>query len=550
MAYTGNYSFDGLNARHAAGDGAIRDMTNMSRRFYPAIASRKPRYGIGYWGTDFGGAYFGEHDYIVRGGALYDDGKYVCPLDPGDKQIAVLENIMYIYPDAIAYNTSDGTVRDWGAERVTNADTTAYAEINYRQTQSGGDVIDVEYHKDDIVLRKSGFAQQPFSPGEYLKIVISKTTGDETWEYVLTPETVGEQEVDGYASWYLEFPLGTFTDVTGRVGKKTQIKITITHAIPEMDFVFASDNRLWGAKGRNIYASALGQGMIWQDYDTLATSSWAATTATGDMITAACDFGGMPVFFTERSAYKIYGENPKEYQYARSDIVGVLAGEHKSVAVGAGYIYYLSRRGIYAWTGGIPELISEALGEERITEAVGGTDGAVYYLSCRQGGRQNLYTFDPLVGAWMREDDAEAVWLGMRRRDMCMVTRGGAVYLIGDVYSGEGTQERGMEYSMETSDYNDNGVVDKSAKHLLIQYTLSGGEAEVFVSYDGEPWHTVYTLYDTDGKKITSVIPLHPGRYRTMRIRIAGGGEIVIYYMVREVVQTTERPGGERNVYV
>lgn len=550
MAYVGNYSFEGLDARRAAQDGAIRDMTNMSRRYYPALASRLPRRGIGSMGDGFGGAVFADRDYIVRDGGLYDDGSFVCAVDPGDKQMAVLENIMYIYPDAIAYNTSDGTVRDWGAERVTNADTTAYAEINYRQTQSGGDIIEVEYLKDDIVLRKSGFARQPFSPGEYLKIVISKTTGDKTWEYVLTPETVGEQEVDGYASWYLEFPLGTFTDVTGRVGKRTQIKITITHAIPEMDFVFASNNRLWGAKGRNIYASALGQGMIWQDYDTLATSSWAATTATGDMITAACDFGGMPVFFTERSAYKIYGENPKEFQYARADIVGVLAGEHKSVAVGGGYVYYLSRRGIYAWTGGVPQLISAPLGEERIKDAVGGSDGAIYYLSCAQGGRTNLYTFDPLTGAWMREDDAAAVWLGMRRRDMCMITQDGVGFLIGDVYSDDGVTEGHIRYSMETSDYNDGGVVDKYAKHILIQHELAGGTCEVLVSYDGEPWQSVYTLYDTDGKKITSVIPLHPGRYRTMRIGLAGDGDIIIYYMVREVTHTTERPGGERNVYV
>lgn len=551
MAYTGNYSFEGLDARRAAGDGAIRDMTNMSRRFYPAISSRTARHGIGSWGTAFDGVYFGDREFAVHSGALYDDGTYVCPVTPGKKQMAVLENILYIFPDAIAYNTQDRTVRNWGAERVSNIGTSAYAEINYRQSSDQtGDIIQTDYKKDDIVLRKSGFAKQPFSPGEYLKIVIRKMTGDDEWEFVLTPEAVGEETVEGYASWYLEFPLGTFTEITGRIGAATQIKITITQAIPDMDFVFASDNRLWGAKGRNIYASALGQGMVWQDYDTLTTSSWAATTATGDTVTAACDFGGMPVFFSENAVYKIYGENPKEYQYARADIVGVLAGEHKSVAVGAGYIFYLSRRGIYAWTGGVPQLISAPLGEARIMDAVGGSDGAIYYLSCMQGGRHNLYTFDPMTGAWMREDDTDAIWLGMRGRDMCMVTREGVKYLIGDVYSDEGTAERNIVYSMETSDYNDGGVVDKAAKHILIQHELTGGTCEVLVSYDGEPWQSVYTLHDTDGKKITSVIPLHPGRYRTMRISLIGDGDIIIYYMVREVMHTTERPGGERNVYV
>lgn len=550
MAYVGNYSFEGLDARRAAQDGAIRDMTNMSRRYYPALASRLPRRGIGSMGDGFGGAVFADRDYIVRDGGLYDDGGFVCAVDPGDKQMAVLGNDLYIFPDGIIYHTESRTFRDFGSEILTNMETSGQAEINYKRETVGEGVVEVTYTKDRVLLKYSDFQSMPFNAGEYVNIGVKPLTGTELTEYILLPEAIGVDTIDGATYRYLEFPLGTFDAVTGGAGNVTQIRVTITHAIPEMDFVFASDNRLWGAKGRNIYASALGQGMVWMDYDTLATSSWAASTATGDQITAACDFGGMPVFFTERSAYKIYGENPKEFQYARADIVGVLAGEHKSVAVGGGYVYYLSRRGIYAWTGGVPQLISAPLGEERIKDAVGGSDGAIYYLSCAQGGRNNLYTFDPLTGAWMREDDAAAVWLGMRRRDMCMITQDGVGFLIGDVYSDDGVTEGHIRYSMETSDYNDGGVVDKYAKHILIQHELAGGTCEVLVSYDGEPWQSVYTLYDTDGKKITSVIPLHPGRYRTMRIGLAGDGDIIIYYMVREVMHTTERPGGERNVYV
>jgi hypothetical protein len=326
--------------------------------------------------------------------------------------------------------------------------------------------------------------------------------------------------------------------------------VQVEYGVPDLDFVFASDNRLWGSKGTEIYASALGQGMVWIDYDTLTTSSWAATTKTGDNITAALDFGGMPVFFAENAAYKIYGENPKEFQYVRQELIGVTAGDHKSVAVGAGYIFYLTRRGIYAWTGGVPQLISAPLGEERITNAVGGSDGAVYYLSCEQGGRHNLYCYDPMTNAWIREDALEAVDIKQKGRDLCLVAADGNAYLIGDVYGTEGTEIQPEGYFLETADYNDGAVTQKSAKNILIQHELKDGEADVMVSYDGEPWNHVYTLYDTDGKKITSVIPLQEKRYRTMRIRIEGDGEIVIYYIVRDVNVRTERPGGEKNVYI
>ena len=225
------------------------------------------------------------------------------------------------------------------------------------------------------------------------------------------------------------------------------------------------------------------------------------------------------------------------------------AGDHKSVAVGAGYIFYATRRGVYAWTGGVPQLISAPLGDGRITEPVGGSDGVVYYLSCKQDDRQNLYVFDPATFTWAREDATKAVDIQRRRQDLCMVTSGSEAWLIGDVFATSGTAESGYTYALETGEYNDGSVTVKAAKNILLQHELKDGQADVSVSYDGEPWEHVYTLYDTDGKRITSVIPLREKRYRTMKIRIEGDGEIIIYYMMRDVTALTERTGGEKNVY-
>lgn len=547
MAYTGNQAFGGLDARRAASDGAIGDMKNMSLRFLPAMASRTQRRVLATGWQDFGGAYYGDRDYVVRNGALYDDGSYVCALTPGQKSVCVLGNKLYIYPDKVEYDTERRTVRNYKSESIIEDGNVFESEVYISTHES----IDGEY-KDALYIHWSkGY---PFADGEILKLRITKkytsatTSKDVAFETVQAP--IGAESGKGEGQLYTRvlYPDGTFSEVI--TSGKTRVLMELSHAIPDMDFVFASDNRLWGARGREIYASALGQGMVWMDYDTLTTSSWTASTKTGDNITAALDFGGTPVFFAENAVYKIYGENPKEYQYARQEIIGVTAGDHNSVAVGAGYVFYLTRRGIYAWTGGVPQLISAPLGEEQISDAVGGSDGAVYYLSCKQGGRYNLYAFDPITFAWVREDDLDAADIRLRRRNLCAVTKTGDVYLIGEVYDKEGVDEHRIDYSMETSDYNDGMVLQKSAKNIIMQYELCDGTADVFVSYDGEPWHHVYTLYDTDGKKITSVIPLHPKQYRTMRIRIEGDGEIVIYYMMRDVSAHTERPGGEKNVYI
>lgn len=554
MAYTGNGAFGGLDARRAAADGAIRDMGNMSLRYSPAISNRTARRNIKNGWTDFGGAYYGERDFVVRGRKLYDGDTAVCSVSAGEKSMAVLESKLYILPDKIEYDTANRTYKHYGYS-LTNKDNSKRAWVGWGYTdQQVGDFIETTFNSEFLVLHGVDFPSFPFGKGELIYIDMETADGKKSMIYRVKPENIllAYTEVGGINAdvWNIRFPVGTFADVAGNPSRSVvSVKVTVRYDIPDMDGIFASDNRLWGYKGREIYCSALGNGTEWSDYDTLATSSWAATTKTGDNITAGVDLGGTPVFFAENAAYKIYGENPKEFQYARQDIIGVTKGDHKSVAVGAGYIFYLSRRGIYAWTGGVPQLISAPLGEERITDAVGGSDGAVYYLSCKQDGRQNLYVFDPMTFAWVREDDTEAVDIRLRGRDLCMVTVSGDVHLIGDVYDEIGDEESSIRYYLETADYNDGAVTQKSAKNILIQHELAGGEADVCVSYDGEPWNHVYTLYDTDGKKITSVIPLREKRYRTMRIRIEGDGEIVIYYMMRDVAPRTERTGGEKNVY-
>ena len=550
MAYTGNQGFGGLDARRAASDGALRDMDNMSLRFSPAIASRTARRRIATGWKSFQGAYYGDRDYVVRGNKLYDNGTAVSGLTlaASQKSMAVLNDKLYIFPDKVEYDITNKKYKDYGYSG-SNYHNGSGAWVSWSYEVVGGFY---ELRNEFLTLRYSDFKPLPFKAGDKILIRMKKSNSGEEHEYMVVPENVatGTPSNVGEECYSLRVPNNPFYDVVGDWSTSPKsVYVTVSWGIPSFDFVFASDNRLWGAKGREIYASALGQGMAWNDYDTLTTSSWTASTKTGDNITAGVDFGGMPVFFCENAAYKIYGENPKEFQYARQDLIGVTAGDHKSVAVGAGYIFYATRRGVYAWTGGVPQLISAPLGDGRITEPVGGSDGVVYYLSCKQDDRQNLYVFDPATFSWVREDATKAVDIQRRGQDLCMVTSGNEAWLIGDVFATSGTAESGYTYALETGEYNDGSVTVKAAKNILLQHELKDGQADVSVSYDGEPWEHVYTLYDTDGKRITSVIPLREKRYRTMKIRIEGDGEIIIYYMMRDVTALTERTGGEKNVY-
>lgn len=51
-------------------------------------------------------------------------------------------------------------------------------------------------------------------------------------------------------------------------------------------------------------------------------------------------------------------------------------------------LYYLSKVGIMAYSGGMPRCISRVLGDDvRLSDAVGGSDGLNYYVSLKEDGK-------------------------------------------------------------------------------------------------------------------------------------------------------------------
>ncbi|MBQ7786167.1 MAG: hypothetical protein IJ381_08510 [Clostridia bacterium] len=519
-------------------------MENMSLRAFPAAAPRKKRryFRVGY--TDIGGAYFGERDYIVSGGVFYDGGRAMFEVDAGTKQMAALGDLLYIFPDKIVYDTKSQTYEDLNAAEIeytaipgTSGEYEGFS--GFRLYNNGG-------AKNKVRLQGSG-DEIRFVVDDIIEITAAGGP------YILSVLAREEVQEDGESYVYLTFADNALSALWGDIASSVAsiaASAKLRYAIPDMDFVFASDNRLWGAKGREIYASRLGDGKTWQDYDTLATSSWAATTATGDTITAALDFSGTPVFFCENAIYKIYGENPKEYEYARSSAIGVMAGEHRSAAVGGGYVFYLSRRGVCAYTGGIPQVISDPLGEAHLSGGVGGTDGVEYYLSVPEAGRHSLFVWDTRHNLWVREDGTRAEYIGMRGKNLCCIDASGAMFTLGDAWDTGGAEENGFAWYMESGDYNDGSVDTKIAKNLIVQYELPAGKAEVLVSFDREEWVWVGDLFQTYGQRMTTIIALDARRYRTMRVAVRGEGDIIIYYLVRDAAAGSVRAGGENNVYL
>jgi hypothetical protein len=115
--------------------------------------------------------------------------------------------------------------------------------------------------------------------------------------------------------------------------------------------VVAFNGRLFWAKGRTLYASALND---IDDYETLEgidTDSWSGTiTQVMDDITALWCYSNHVQMFTPGAMFELYGTKPTTYQvvpiYAGVGCVGQWA-----VTDAGGYLYFMDTTGIYQYNG-------------------------------------------------------------------------------------------------------------------------------------------------------------------------------------------------------
>ena len=206
--------------------------------------------------------------------------------------------------------------------------------------------------------------------------------------------------------------------------------------------------------------------------------------------------------------------------------MGVAAGSDKSLAVAGEVLYYLSRSGVMAYTGGIPENISAPFGAIRYKNAVAGSDGIKYYISMSDGTKYHLFVFDPRYNTWHREDDTQAVGFGWQGK-LYMATATN-IYAIND-----GTETISWKY--ETNDLYENDTNMKAVGKFLIRTELEqGASLKIEIKYDGGEWKTIANI--TAAAKTSYYLPVIPRRCDMYRLRLSGKGDVTLHSMAREAI--------------
>ncbi len=528
--------FGGYNHNLGAADGEIWDMGNLTSDYYPLLSPRQKRWQY----KDPNGDLSGTDGLFFKNGRkfLAKDGRFarfsvdtasgrVMSVNPigdvseGEKKFVTLGAYIIILPDMTYYNTED---KSYG---------TLEASISGEATIGDGTYKGEKAKANTVTMKGAGAL---FKAGD--AVTFSGFTLPENNKTIIIRETDGD---------CLRFYENSFSGVEGEVITEP---ITIERVVPEMDFMCENENRLWGCKGNTIYASKLGDPFNWNVFDGVATDSFTTDVnaagsyfatgvgSAGDF-TGCISYMGYPCFFKEDHIYKVYGDRPANFQVMGSASLGVAKGSGRSLAVAGETLFYLSRAGITAYTGGIPQSVADAFGDVKYKNAVAGSDGIKYYVSMEDAaGDSHLFVYDTRKNLWHREDDTKALsfaWddgrLYIRSEDN--------IWSIGrEVKNGQG--EGDINSFAEFGDFTEHDPNRKGVSKLQLRVELTEGASfKVYIQFDSDGvWQTVKEL-KADRKK-SFYLPIIPRRCDHYRIKVEGVGDWKLHSMVRETYSGSE----------
>lgn len=559
-------TFYGLNQNEVIKDGEFSAMENMSADLFPVLAPREKRrvchqvikpHGI-----------FGKDNLMwADGRTLYYNGLKVADVEDNHKTFVGMAGYVVVYPDQVIFNTADKSVK-----KMNHAFTTVGA-TRYSLCNENGQDYDYVSSPEAPIAPKSGDYWLDISG--VVPSLKQYSVYSEQWSNVLTTfvkigasgigagfkrydgvkisgsdlESLKANE-DGTGFVVLHQASKDYLVVTGILdGEKTQTTpITVERKAPDMDFVIEANNRLWGcsAKSHEVYASKLGDPFNWYAYEGLATDSYAATIESDGEFTGIANYLGTVLFFKEHHIHHAQA-NTWPPMVGGMAMSGVQKGSEKSLAMVGQSLFYKSLDGVMAYSGAVPQLVSQALGKKIYKNAVAGSTGYKYYISMEEELTKewSLFVYDMKTNLWHREDNTQVVWFARCISDLFYVDN---QHVLGAVTRNEKSllfegskDESDFPWSAQTGDMlllqPDNKFISK----LQIKMEIEGGaRVKVLLSYDSSSeWVERYAYQNPSGKKAFT-IPIIPMRCDHFKLRIEGTGGVKVFAISKHMEQGSE----------
>lgn len=305
---------------------------------------------------------------------------------------------------------------------------------------------------------------------------------------------------------------------------------------PELDYICVHDNRLWGVHDNRIYCSVFGDPQDFRAVTGTDADAWWTEVGSPGEWTGIVSYSGSVLAFKENLVHKVVGDLPSQFTVSTYNIAGIQPGSHQSAVIINEVLYYKGTNGVYAYSGYTPSFISANFGERKFREAVGGTDGARYYLSMKdEAGAWQLYCYDTIRGVWLREDGLHANAFSLYDgRLYCAAEEAGAILTFGEAV------EADVPWRAVSVPFYEGSFDRKLYTKLLIRAELPAGSSiRVAVSYDGGAWQELYNTRTPRWR--VAILPVRPKRCDSFRLRISGEGDVTLRGVAREVLTGSER---------
>lgn len=494
--------FKGYNHNPHISDGDFYDMENLSSSLYPILSPRKSR-STKHTLTKPNGLFAKNALAWVDGTDFYYNGEIRGQVTDTKKQFGSMGAYILIFPDKKIYNTFTSEFESL-ENSYTSSTTTFYVGSGLDGTPvDGGENVYTKIVSTGINV---GFKQ-------YDGITISGSIIEE-FNKPATIQHIG----DGFIVIQ-----GLLTENTPQT-----TPITIKRSVPDMDYFTESENRLWGCSSANheIYASKLGDPFNWNCYEGISTDSYAATIASDGDFTGAFTYNGIVLFFKEDIIHKVYGNKPSNFQIMGNACRGVAKGSEKSLAIVNETLYYLSRNGVVAFHGTMPESVSHALGEEAYTGGVAGAYGNKYYISMKdKAGNYPLFVLDEMLGTWHKEEVLKAD---------SFVTLEGKLYFIesNNIRTIDDSYSEAFDWYGVFGDFTDRSMMKKYVMRLQFLLELENDSVfEIWISYDNGEWGKISSI-TTAGKR-SYLVPVNTRRCDYYKIKLSGTGNFKLHSMAK-----------------
>ena len=512
--------FGGLNQSSVGADNEFLDMKNISSRLYPSLTLCEQSVPFDdlrepfqfFWKND---NYFITADTIMKQG---ENGKRLkLNRKDLDRTLVGMGAYICIFPDKQVYNTATGELLDMEASY------TQSGSISIAPVSEGSSFVKIQgtnlgkaFKKDDVVTL-SGFTQ-------YTDVLNGAKAIKEIGDNFIVITAVDE---NGAA-------LRSITEESG---------VKIERKLPDLDFVCEFNNRLWGCSSANheIYASKLGDPTNWNSYQGTAADSYAVSVGSDGDFTGVISQQGYVVFFKEDYIHTIYGTKPSNFSLDTVQARGVMKGCSKSLCHVNETVMYVGRDAIMAYTGGMPESVSDKL-NLRWSSAVANQWKGKYYVDLTFFNKTTTYVYDLVHNVWMKEDEHENKLLSrFYANGILFETREKERHISSRFTSLEEIRTGDMDWYLE-SVYLEEGTIDQKKVHSL-QFNVElevDAYFAVYVRYDNDvTWRRVASV--NADRRNTYTVPLKLKKCERYQYRLEGHGWFILYGMSKTIGKGSER---------